>query len=231
MKSFSFAKALTLGTLICMTLPVACGDDDDSSTPVTPSAGAGGEGPTTEGGAGGMAPAMLPPGISSTSTTKMCGADDCTSAKVGPVYVDPCCDATDTCGLNTGFLSLVGATFKDVCQAHDQAGDPDDTCPEASGLVVPFEMGGQQVMVAIDAFPGCCRPNGTCGVVVDKIATKGLALADFSLGCVDAAPFMKGKVNTCGASGGTGGAGGAGGAAPTSSGGAPGGAGGAGGAG
>jgi hypothetical protein len=230
MKSFSFAKAFTLGALLCMTLPVACGDDDDSSTPApTPVGGAAGEG-----GTGGEAPAMLPPGISSTTKTEMCGADACKSAAVGPVFVDPCCDATDTCGLNTGFLALVGAQpFKDVCQAHDQAGDPNDACPAVSGLKVPFQMGGTTVMIDIDPFAGCCRPDGTCGVVVDKISAKGAPLANFSLGCIDAAPFMKGKVNKCSneSTGGAGGMGAGGGGGGEVSGGAPAAAGGAGGAG
>jgi hypothetical protein len=61
MKSFSLAKALTLGALVCFTLPVACGDDDDAA-PTPAVGGAGGESPNTvggmtaEAGAGGAAP-------------------------------------------------------------------------------------------------------------------------------------------------------------------------------
>jgi hypothetical protein len=94
-------------------------------------------------------------------------------------------------------------------------------------------MGGTTVMIDIDPFVGCCRPNGTCGVVVDKIATKGVALSNFSLGCIDAAPFMKGTVNKCSneSTGGAGGMGAGGGGGGEVSGGAPAAAGGAGGAG
>lgn len=235
MKNFSFAKALTLGTLLCFSLPVACGDDDDNTNPMnTPSGGsdAGGDSGnnTPEGGAGGAAPAMLPPGLSTAASTKMCGADTCKSAAVGPaVFVDPCCDAVDGCGLNTGFLSLVGAKFKDVCQSRDQAGDPSDTCNPATGLIVPFQMGGTTLMVPLDPFAGCCRPDGTCGVVVDKVTSGGgkLPIADLGLGCVDAAPFANGVVTKCSGEG-MGGAGGmSGGGAPGVAGAATGGAGGA----
>lgn len=200
MKTFSFAKALTLGTLVLLALPAACGDDDDSPAPMpTAGAGSGGE-PSAEGGAGGAAPVMLPPGLSPMPSTEMCGGDSCSSAKIdlASIYVDPCCDATDGCGLNTGFLGLVGATFKETCQSRNQAGDPSDTCAAAEGLKVPFSMNGQTLMVPLDPFPGCCRPDGTCGVVIDKVTSSNgkLPIADFGLGCVDAAPFA-GKVVTC----------------------------------
>lgn len=233
MQSFSFAKALTVGCLLCLTLPVACGDDDDSGTTKP---GAGGEPngsagqPSTDAGAGGATTAALPAGLSSSASTKECGAETCDSAKAGPaVYVDPCCASGDACGLNTGFLSLVGAQFKDVCQAHAQPGDPDTSCADASGLIIPFESGGQTLMIPIDPFAGCCRPDGTCGVVIDKITSGGgkLPIADFELGCVDAAPFFKGQVSMCGA-GGAGGSGGADAGGAAAGGAAAGGAGGAG---
>jgi hypothetical protein len=219
MKVFSFAKALTLGTLLCLALPVACGDDDDSSGPITPTGGsdAGGDSgnPGPEAGAGGMMSAMLPPGISDKPSSTMCtgSTDKCDSAAVlGGLNIEPCCDTTDTCGLNTGFLALVGAQFKEVCQAHNQAGDVTDACPDAAGLKVPFEMAGMTVMIPLDPFPGCCRPDGTCGVVIDSVTSGGkLKIADFNLGCVDAEPFA-GKVNTCQSTG-MGGAGGMGGGA------------------
>jgi hypothetical protein len=214
-----------------MTLPVACGDDDDSSTPITPSAGAGGEGPSTDGGAGGMAPVMLPPGISDMESTKTCGGDSCKSAAIplAKLYVDPCCDVTDGCGLDTGFFSLVGAKFDDKCQSRNQAGDPSDTCDAVSGLKVPVDMGGTTLMVALDPLAGCCRPDGACGVVIDKVTSGGgkVMIADMGLGCVAAKPFT-GSDAKCGA--GSGGAGGAGGAASGGAGGALESAGGAGGA-
>lgn len=214
MKSFSFAKALTLGCLMCVSLPIACGDDETTPTPNKGGSNAGGEaggGGLTEGGAGGAAPApmTLPPGISDKSKTEACGADMCKSASVGPVFVDPCC-ATDSCGLNTAFLALAGVTFKDLCQPKGQPGTLDAECTTSAASAVPFPSGDKTIMVPIDGFAGCCRANGKCGVVVDAVISPILGpLADLGLGCVDAAPFFPGTVPAaCGSSGGAGGAGG-----------------------
>jgi hypothetical protein len=206
MKSFSFAKALTLGCLVCLTLPVACGDDDDSGTTKPGTGGESGSPSTGDAGAGGMAAVVppLPPGISTMASTKECGAEMCKSVGVGPaVFVDPCCSADDACGLNTGFLSLVGAQFADVCQAKDQPGDEDTSCATAEGLIVPFQMGTTTLMIPLDPFAGCCREDGTCGVVVNKATSGGgkIPIADFGFGCMDGAPFFKGKVTKCGGGG------------------------------
>jgi hypothetical protein len=144
-------------------------------------------------------------------STLECDADMCTSAAVGPVFIDPCC-ATEGCGLDTGFLALVGAAFEDSCQARDQPGEVDETCPMSSASTIPFDAGGQTIMVPIRGFAGCCRDNGTCGVVVDDVTSPLLGkLATLGLGCVDAAPFFPGEPPAeCGAAVGGGGAGGAG---------------------
>jgi hypothetical protein len=222
MKSFSLAKALTLGCFVCLTLPVACGDDDDAPPKMTDGGSdGGGAGPAPSGGADdqGGSPTggtQLPPGLSADPSTTECGAEDttCESAAVlsGVVNVDPCCAADGSCGLDTGFLTLVGATFEETCQPKTQPGDVDETCPEASGLTVPF-MGAT---IALDAFVGCCRDNGKCGVVINNVTSSGgkLPVAAFGLGCVDAAPFFEDAPASCGSAGGSGsgGAGGAGGA-------------------
>jgi hypothetical protein len=244
MKSFSFAKALTVGCLLTLSLPIACGDDDDDTTPHN-TAGTGGSGGAA--GAGGMsepggaaaggADAGLPPGISVSSTTVACGADMCDSASVpkASLFIDPCC-AADACGLDTAFLGLVGATFADKCQAKGQVGEPDESCPTTAPSMIPFAAGGNTIMVPIDGFVGCCRENGKCGVIVDEVNSSALGnITTLGLGCVDAAPFFPGETPvSCGASMGGAGAGGgggagAGGAAGGMSGASPGGAGGAGG--
>ncbi len=148
MKSFSFVKALTLGCLVCLTLPIACGDDDDS-TPTTKPSGSGGEGGESYGPAGGEkgeltaggAGTALPPGISSASKTIACSSS-CTSSKVGLAttvyYIDPCCAGTDkACGVDTGFLALTGAKFAETCQAKDQPGEIDAACPSPDPAVIP----------------------------------------------------------------------------------------------
>src|SRR5689334_10786384 len=140
MKSFSFGKALVLGSMFCFAVPIACGDDE----PAKPSTSDGGEAnggsgatgneggggtvqPTAGGDAGGAggAATMLPPGLSETPKTIQCGGD-CDSSFVGispsmGVYIDPCCDADEACGLSTTFLAAVGVAFPAACQAHEQA--------------------------------------------------------------------------------------------------------------
>jgi len=241
MKSFSFAKALVVSSLLGLVLPVACGDSEENPNP-NPSDGGedggGGEPPGTGGtaAAGGAPAVMLPPGISDMPSTIECGGD-CTSASVGVAtlqfHIDPCCD-NDVCGLNTAFLASAGAMFADACQPKDQPGEVDASCPSPAGAVVPIS---EEMTVTLDAFPGCCRPNGLCGVVVNEATTLGGAveLGDLGLGCVDAAPFFPDEEPVpCGegpvGGGGAGGASG-GGAPPTSAGdGAGGASGGAGGA-
>jgi hypothetical protein len=220
MKSFSFTKAFTLGCLMVLALPVACGDDE-TNPPAKAGSDAGGEagagvggGTPTDGGAGGAAPSTLPPGISDVSKTEMCTDEPaCKSAAVGPVFIDPCC-AGDACGLATGFLGLVGANFEEECQPRGQVGEVDESCPTTMPSAVPFPMGGTTIMVPIDGFVGCCRENGMCGVVVDDVVSPALGkLASLGLGCVDAAPFFPNQAPAaCGGSVGGAGGGGAGGA-------------------
>jgi len=208
--------------LVCLSLPVACGDDDDSSPGGAGKAGSGGsagssgasgksgsangsagETPsmTSEGGISGM----LPPGLSDVPSTTTCGADKCSSAKVTNVYVDPCCTTMDSCGLDTGFLDLVGASFDEKCQPLAQPGTEDASCPDATGLKVPYGTGE----VALDPLAGCCREDGTCGVAVDNVTVLGgISIATFGLGCVDGKPFF-GAARPCGGGSGGNGAGGA----------------------
>ena len=195
-------------------------------TPMGGAPGRGGGAPVPEAGAaaGGAAVQVpLPPGISDKSKTAACGAETCTSASVGPIYIDPCC-AADGCGLDTEFLTLVGATFKDQCQAAHQPGVPDSACPTTASSSVPYVFSGQTIMVPISGFAGCCRDDGKCGVVVDDVASPLLGkLATLGLGCVDSAPFFANQpAAACGtAAGGSDGAGGASAAGAPGDGGAP----------
>jgi len=186
--------------------------------------GRGGGAPVPEAGAGGAAVQVpLPPGISDKSKTAVCGAEKCTSANVGPIYIDPCC-AADSCGLDTESLTLVGANFKDQCQAAHQPGALDSACPTTAASSVPYPFAGQTIMVPISGFAGCCRDDGKCGVVVDDVVSPLLGkVATLGLGCVDSAPFFANQpAAACGsAAGGSDGAGGASGAAAVSDSGAP----------
>src|SRR5690349_2498955 len=167
MKSLSFARALVATSVLCLALPLACGDSEENPNPTPSGGGEGGE-PTTGGGgdpgAGGGAPVMLPPGISATPSTIEC-SESCDSGRVGlgavNYYLDPCCtDADNACGLNTAFLESAGAMFEEACQPKNQPGEPDASCPSPPGAVIPTSMGD----ITLDAFPGCCRPSGVCGV-------------------------------------------------------------------
>ena len=219
MKSFSFGKALTLGCLVCLVLPVACGDDDDT----TAKPGTGGEPgaagqSATEGGAGGAAPALMVPGTSDMTKTIKCGTAMCSSVKTiipGPVYVNPCCagDAGDACGVDTQFFGILKTGFKEVCQAVHQEGPVDTGCPDSAEQMIMV----QGAPFSVPGFAGCCRADtGTCGVVIDQIPVTGIPLpfAAPMLGCADATPFFApGTVaKACGAGGN--GAGGGGGAGP-----------------
>ena len=232
MKSFSFARALTLGALVCFAMPVACGDDASTPTP-TPAAGgdaAGGEpaqpaGGDAAGGAGGAAPTISIPGTSTTTMTVTCGTSMCksTTTLLGNLFVDPCCTADMECGVATQFLGLLQASFPAgaQCQPKMQAGDVDAGCPNSAEQMVTVP--GIPTPVSVPGFAGCCRADtGTCGVVVDDVSTPFGNFASPMLGCVDSAPFFGQKAGAACGAGGAGGAssGGAGGAGGASSGGA-----------
>lgn len=220
-KALSLGKALVLGCLACAALPIACGESEGNPKPVGAAgdeASGGSDNAGGTGGSGGSVP--LPPGISPSPSTIECpeGGMSCSSAAVPiqSVYVSPCCAGPDqdSCGLETGFLSLVGAAFDETCQAKNQPGAADDSCPSPDPAMVP--VGG--AMATLDPFPGCCKPDGTCGVLVNSVVLSGLPLATFNLGCVDAAPFFADAAPVpCGEGVGVGGSG----AGGQSSGGAP----------
>ena len=249
MKSSSFAKAITLGCLVLVAVPVACGDDTSNTTP-TPSsnAGAGGEAVedggtggtnTVVAGAGGAAPALMIPGTSDMASTVKCGSEMCDSVKAlspTPLYVNPCCAgaAKDACGLDTQFFAVLNTAFAETCQAQHQEGPVDAACPDSPDQMLPFN----GMSYHVPGFPGCCRAEtGTCGVVIDKVTVTelgGLPFASPLLGCADSAPFLgaAAAAKTCGDEGGasSGGASGAGAGGASVGGAATGGAGGAGGA-
>lgn len=229
MKLFSFAKVLTLGCFVGLLMPVACGDDDDS-TPAPSKGGSGGSGGSSagetgdggadtkptggKGGAGGTAGmggmALTIPGTSATSKSIMCGGSACMSTKtlLPTLFVDPCCTDDKECGVDTGFFAVVKADFKGECASKMQEGEIDTACPNSKDQVLP--VGGQ--MVPVPGFKGCCRAaTGTCGVLVNDVNATGFGkFTSPNLGCVDSEPFFGKPGAACGS--GTGGAGGAGGA-------------------
>jgi hypothetical protein len=219
MKSFSFTKAFTLGCLVVLALPVACGDDETNPPAKAAGSDGGGEAgagtggtPSVDGGAGGAAPAVMIPGTSTTPKSIECGGDACASTKtiLPTLNVDPCCTADDACGVSTQFLALLQASFPSgaTCQAKEQEGELDASCPDSADQMVTVP--GVPAAVPVPGFAGCCRAEtGTCGVVVDDIATMGFGIfSSPKLGCVDSAPFFGQKAGkACGGGGGAGGAG------------------------
>jgi hypothetical protein len=123
-----------------------------------------------------------------------------------------CADAqTNHCGLDSSVLSAFGPTFTEACQPLAQPGELDPLCPASPAT--PVQGSGLTI-----TFPGCCRPNHSCGYDLDKLA----GLFTIGLGCVDSAPFLNGAApqacgESAGAAGTEGGAGAAGSAAAAGS--------------
>lgn len=106
-----------------------------------------------------------------------CGEQDCRDVLIGDIVVPPCCPvgAQGECGLDlnavSSFMPLEGQ-----CAGLYQPGAADSTCP-----MVYFDD-----PVNPRQLPGCCLPEGLCGVVADFSDV----LADF--GCVDPRGFFVG---------------------------------------
>jgi len=179
----------------------ACGGN--SSNPGTDSGGGGNGGRAGSGGSGGKAPLA---GAAGNVATLECGTATCKPVVI-PVQdftIPPCCAdaATNQCGLDSSVLAAFGPTFPEACQPLDQPGTADESCPKSAKTPVQ----GTQLEIQFD---GCCRPDHTCGYMLDRLG----GLFEIGLGCVDSAPFLDGGAPTsCGDAGGEGGAGGAGGA-------------------
>jgi hypothetical protein len=171
--------ALFLGSMA----GVGCGGDDDTTAGTTGgkggsggsggatggtggkagSGGAGGSGGAT-GGAGGTAGSDGGAGKAGSggagggdaSTSIMCGTRTCgpIATSVG-ITLAPCCpaDEMNTCG---GTVAAAGG----AC-ITTTPGTADPVCPAVTGQQIPL--------------PGCCRPNGFCGV----------SFSILSLGCAD----------------------------------------------
>jgi hypothetical protein len=212
MNSISFAKLLTLGCFALM-LPVACGDDDGDDP------GPGAAGQASVGGEGGASAEI--PGTGDSSESIECGGDACVSTPtlLPSLFIDPCCTAgTNSCGVSSGFLTLLGTDLGGACLPKDQPGELDSACPDSPANSVPF--GGQPI--GVEAFKGCCRAaTNTCGFLVDDIITDLGKFTSPKLGCVDSAAFTREPGVACGQGGG--GGGGAGGGAGEGAGGGAGG--------
>ncbi|MEB2312333.1 MAG: hypothetical protein OZ921_00735 [Sorangiineae bacterium] len=102
-------------------------------------------------------------------STTSCDPGSCPPATgLGAQFAKACCTSEDACGLSVSVLASAG------CQARNQPGTPDESCPAQS-------------IQNFLTFQGCCRPDHTCGLQ-DTI---------LGLGCVDPAAFGLSKGDSC----------------------------------
>ena len=159
------------GVLTAVVAP-ACGGSSSSPPSGGGSAAGGSAGtaakPSTTAGASGNPPVS-------------CGTASCEGVSFQSFVIPACCadSKTDHCGLDSTVLSMADPTFADACQPRDQPGTLDANCPDSPETPVA----GTGLAIA---FKGCCRPNRTCGYMLDKI----LGIVPLGLGCVDSAPAV-----------------------------------------
>lgn len=151
-------------------------------------------------------------GAAGAPATVKCGTATCSAVTIpGAGFNIPACcadAATNQCGLDGSTVAQFGLNFAEACQPKDQPGVADETCPDSPSAATTAGFDIQ--------FAGCCRPNGSCGYLIDKVD----GLFQVGLGCVDSAPFLDGGAPTpCGAAGGGGASQGSGGDAGASQGG------------
>lgn len=173
----------------------ACGGSSSETHASAGTAGVGGDGRGGSGAVGraGAANNAGTAGAAPKPTSVSCGNAKCDGV-VLPIINLPipgcCADAKSShCGLDSSGLDSSGMmTFADACQPLDQPGTADVTCPVSPDVPVP------SVGLTIN-FPGCCRPDHTCGYDLDTLS----GLTKLGLGCVDASQFSDGGTpQTCG---------------------------------
>ena len=146
-----------------MALASACGGN--SSNPVTDSSGGSGGSGGRGGGSASAGKSAMAGSAGSTLTLK-CGTATCKAVAlpIGAFIIPPCCadQATSQCGLDSSVLSAFGPTFTEACQPLNQPGALDPECADSAKTPVT----GSTLEIQ---FQGCCRSNGTCGYLLDKL--------------------------------------------------------------
>lgn len=128
---------------------------------------------------------------------RQCGDLTCEAVELLPGYdpIEACCTADNQCGLDGSRFEDYGADFADPCQARNQPGVLDPTCPDTGTIQTEAGLSF--------SFKGCCTAESRCGYMVDDVAN----IITLGLGCVGAEPFLEGGTpKACGD--GAGGAGG-----------------------
>ena len=199
------------GVLVVVSGAPACGGNASDPNRGSGSGGSGGSGSGARAGNGSSGSSIGRAGSAGTAATPeqptpiRCGSARCSGVVLPAPISFPipgcCADAsTNHCGLDSSVLATVAPIFSEACQPLAQPGTIDASCPVSPK--VPLQDSG----LTID-FPGCCRPDHTCGYMLDSIA----GVFKVGLGCVDSSPFLDGGTPaTCGETGAAGAAGAAG---------------------
>ena len=175
-------KVMSLFGIGCtLLLVVACGGESSSGFyggaggMSTGAVSSGGAGATSMGGGAAGTPSMGGASTGGRGTGVSCGGIQCESWNVLELVEAPACcltQAPGTCGADLGQVaSALGSSLQDPCLELDAPGVPDATC---NGLDFTNPITG-----AIETFPGCCKPDGTCGVVADL----SISMSGPNLGC------------------------------------------------
>ena len=199
MSSRSFKIAFTLGLIASAGVGIsACSSDDEAKPSGTAGTGAGatggasgssgtGAGGTSGTGAGGTSGTGAGgTGGSGGNQPITCGTKTCQPGGLG--FIPACCIDNSRCGIDPPELTIDGGDLP--CTEVDQPGNPDPSCFADAGI--DFTDSGLDA-AQFDAsdlldggrytVPGCCRPNGMCGIIV-SVPQIGL-----SLGCVDPSEY------------------------------------------
>ena len=134
---------ILLGVCVWLSVLAACTQSHDVER--LEQAGQAGTGGRGGGGAGG-ARAGTGGGGAGSAQDETCETG-CSGASLLGFPVPGCCTDDDKCGLDIGGLGL-----GEGCAELNAAGTPNDACPSQS-------LGGFLTLA------GCCRPDGTCGVL------------------------------------------------------------------
>ncbi len=190
-----------VASVVSFAFASACGGSSSNPGNETPSGGRGGSGGAT--GRAGSAGSAGKTAMAGAPGALKCGSAMCKAVTlpIGDFTIPPCCadEAASQCGLDSSVLATFGPTFPVACQPLNQPGTEDSSCPNSAKTPVT----GSTLEIQ---FAGCCRDNGTCGYMLDKLG----GIFQLGLGCVDSSPFVDGGTPSLCGGGGEGGAGGGG---------------------